>query len=209
MSAPERLSGVIRYLKALNVGGKSGEGIKVQSPPNADWGWRDILGPIEVRGSGVNDPTWTQVGATPFAGYVFEIDDECWAIYHIPHDIVPGADIHFHAHWLSDGTNQNTVKWEFTYTFAKGFGQEQFSSGTTIAAEEAASGTAFTHYVTETAAVTIPGLTEPDAIIYVHLARVTNGGTENTDNIFLLTADVHYQSTNIATPGKAPGFYAT
>jgi hypothetical protein len=61
--------------------------------------------------------------------------------------------------------------------------------------------------VTETEAITIAGLTEPDGILYLHLSRITNGGTNNTDTIFVTTADVHYQSTNMPTTGKAPGFY--
>jgi hypothetical protein len=130
--------------------------------------------------------------------------------FHIPHDIVPGADIHLHVHWLPSGTDVNTVKWEFSYTFAKGFDQEAFdSAGSTISCEEAGPGVAYQHMVTETAAITISELTEPDGILHVRVKRVTNGGTDNADTIFMLTSDVHYQSTNIATIGKAPSFYGT
>jgi len=64
--------------------------------------------------------------------------------------------------------------------------------------------------VTETAAVTIPGLSEPDGMICVQLQRVSNGTSplnELSSNPFLITSDVHYQSTNIGTLGKAPSFY--
>ena len=61
--------------------------------------------------------------------------------------------------------------------------------------------------VTETAAITIPTLTEPDGLLYVQVKRITNGGSENTDNIFMITSDVHYQSTNLTTKNKAPDFY--
>jgi hypothetical protein len=61
--------------------------------------------------------------------------------------------------------------------------------------------------VTETAGVTISGLTEPDGLIICRIRRVTNGGTDNADNIYLLTADLHYLSNSQATPGKAPNFY--
>jgi len=172
------------------------------------FGWKDITGPIEVRGVGATDPDWAQIGSGPFYGYKFAVNDKVWICFHIPHDIVPGADIHLHAHWISSGTNVQPVKWEWTYTFAKGFNQSAYdTTGTVITAQEAASGTAWQHMVTETAAITIASLTEPDGLLYVQLRRITNGGTENTDNIFMLTTDVHYQTTNLATLNKAPGFY--
>lgn len=172
------------------------------------YGWRDLEGAIDTR-VGATNPTWTIIGAGPFYAYAFTLGDEAFITYHVPHDIVPGSDIHFHAHWMTNGTETNSVKWEFTYSYAKGFNQEAFSTtGTTIAAEQAASGTAHQHMVTETAAITIPGLTEPDGLIMMRLERVTNGGTNNTDTVYLLEADVHYQSTNASTVGRAPDFYA-
>lgn len=172
-------------------------------------GWRDILGKINTRGLGATEPAWGQIGSGSFFGYNWAVNDVCWIDYHIPHDIAPDEPIHFHAHWISDGTDTNIVKWEWSYTYAKGFNQGAFdlTTGTVITAEEAASGTAGQHMVTETAAVTISGLDEPDGMIKVRLRRVTNGGTENTDNIYMNVADVHYKSTNLGTISKAPNFY--
>lgn len=183
-------------------------GIKIGPQASGDFGWRDIMGQIELRGSGPNDPAWTQIGATSFWAYLFDVNDQIWIYFHIPHDYVPGTDIYFHTHWLSDGTDTNTVKWEWTFTYADGFGTAQFNvaSPTTVTAEQAATGTAHTHMVTETAGVTISGM-EVDGMIIVRLRRITNGATNNTDNIFLLTTDVHYQSNNLSTKNKAPDFY--
>jgi hypothetical protein len=176
--------------------------------PIWDNGYRDLEGSIDTR-VGATNPTWTQIGSGPFYAYAFTIGDECFITYHVPHDIVPSSDIYFHTHWTTNGTDTNTVKWQFTYSYAKGFNQEAFNTtGTTITAEEAGSGTAYQHMVTETAGVTISGLTEPDGLIIVHIERITNGGTNNTDTVYLLEADVHYLSTNLATPNKAPDFYA-
>jgi len=173
------------------------------------FGWRDITAQVNVRGVGVADPDWSQIGASPFFAYKFAVNDQAWFAFHVPHDIVPGADVHFHAHWIADGTNAAAVKWEWTYTYAKGFNQGNFNAtGTVVTAEQAAAGTAYRHMVTETAAVAIPGLTEPDGIIYVRLRRVTNGAVDNTNGIFLLTSDIHYQTTDAATIGKAPNFYS-
>lgn len=177
-------------------------------PRGPVFGWRDITAQVTVRGVGATDPDWAQIGASPFFAYKFAIGDMAWFAFHIPHDIVPGADIHFHAHWITDGTSTAPVKWEWTYAYAKGFNQGNFNiNGTVVAAEEAAADSAYRHMVTETAAVSIPGLTEPDGIIYVRLRRVTNGATDNANGIFLLTSDIHYQTTDASTYGKAPNFY--
>jgi hypothetical protein len=192
----------------------TGDGIKVGPAGPGSTGWKDITANVIVRGAGATDPNWSQIGATAFYGYKFALNDKCWMIFHVPHDILPSSDIHLHAHWLPDGTNANTVKWQWQYAYAKGFGQEAFDLASladdagTITAEEAGPGTAYTHMVTETAAITLTDLTEPDGLITTCITRITNGGTDNTDGIFLLTADVHYQSTGIPTIGKAPNFYA-
>ena len=184
------------------------ESSKYLYPETDRFGWRDITGEVQTRGVGATDPAWTQIGSGPFSAYAFALNDVCWMAFHVPHDIVPNTDIHLHTHWLSDGTDTEAVRWEYTYTYAKGFNQAAFdTTGTTVTAEEAASGTAYQHMVTETAAITISGLSEPDGIVYVRIRRVTNGGTDNTDTIFMLTSDVHYQSTDQSTFGKAPNFY--
>jgi hypothetical protein len=199
--------GVI-YTDSVAIGNASGDGVKIGDATSNDFGWRDIIGTVLTRGIGATDPDWAQVSSGPFYAYKFSLNDTCWMAYHVPHDIVPGSDFHLHVHWLPSGTDANTVKWSFAYTFAKGFDQEAFDTdGTTVTAEEAGPGTAFQHMVTESAAITVAGLTEPDGIIYVNITRVTNGGTDNTDDIFVLTADLHYQSTSMASSGKAPSFY--
>lgn len=177
-------------------------------PSTGDFGWRDITGEIVTRGVGATDPSWTQIGSSSFYAYAFAVNDVCWINYHVPHDIVPNGLIHFHTHWLTDGTDTAVVKWQFEYTHAKGFDQEAFVvAGTTVTAEEAGSGVAYQHMVTETTGQQVTGLTEPDGIIQCKITRLTNGAVDNTDNIYLLTADVHYQSTNRATYNKAPDFY--
>lgn len=196
---------------AINDGRSPGEilgNARYVYPDTDDFGWRDITGEIITRGVGATDPTWTQISTSPFYAYSFALNDVCWINYHIPHDIVPNTPIHFHAHWMTDGTDANIVKWQFEYTFAKGFNQGAFSmTASTITAEEAASGTAYQHMVTEADAVQITGLTEPDGIIQCKVTRLTNGGTDNSDNVFLLLTDCHYQSTDHSTYGKAPSFY--
>jgi hypothetical protein len=196
---------------ATNTGKSPGEifgRFKMIYPNGDSFGWRDIEGVVTTRGVGATDPDWAQIGSSAFYAYSFSLNDTCWINYHIPHDIVPNAPVHFHCHWLTDGTNVNPVKWQFQYTYAKGFNQAAYNvTGTTVTAEEAPPGVAYQHMVTETAAQEISGLTEPDGIIQCRITRIANGATDNTDTIFLLEADVHYQSSNQATYDKAPNFY--
>ena len=184
-----------------------GEGVKLGTSDANNFGWRDLEGPIIVRGIAGNSPTWAQVDTTGFWDYQFAVNDECWIGYHVPHDYVPSTDIFIHAHWLTDGVDVNPVKWEWQLAYADGYGVDVFPLGaaTTITAEEAAAGVAYTHMITET--VAIPTTMVVDGLIKVHMKRITNGATENTDGIFLLTSDIHYQSTNLPTKNRNPNFY--
>ncbi len=176
-------------------------------PDGPRFGWHDILGAPIVRGVGANDPTFEQINATPFNAYNFAVNDQMWFAYHVPHDYVPNTDILLHAHWLPDGTDSNPVRWEWTYTYAPGFNQLAYNlTGTTVFKEQTVGGTQYQSYTTESDLLTL-GITEPDGIIYTRVRRITNGAVDNTDGIYLLTADVHYQSTGRPTAGRQPDFY--
>jgi hypothetical protein len=171
-------------------------------------GWRDLVGQIEVRGVGSNDPSWAQMGAGPFRAYKFGLNDEVWITYHIDHDYAPGSLIYLHTHWTPSGTDPNSVKWQFDYTITKGHEQQQIDvNGTIITSEQTPEGTAWTHHISEIIAGLDGNVAEPDALVKVRVKRITNGGTDNTDDIFLLTTDCHYQADRLSTPNKAPNFY--
>ena len=195
-------------LNSLTVPDTSGSGIKVGDEAAQAFGWRDITSNINVRGVAATDPAWTQVGSSGLYAYDFDINDVVWLTFHIPHDIA-SSTVYFHVHWFPSGTNANSVKWEFKYVYAKGFDQQAFGFGspTTITVEQASPEVAYQHMVAETTGQTISGLTEPDGLIHLYVKRITNGATDNSDSIFGLTADIHYQSTNMATVNKAPSFY--
>ena len=184
------------------------EGIKIGDDSTGAYGWNDITSEVIVRGVGASDPTWSIINGGAFSAYKFGVGKKCWMSFHLPHDYAKGTDIYLHAHWIPDGTDTNSVKWQFTYSYAHGHNQAAFllASPDVISAEQVVGGTIYQHYVTETTAITIPDM-EPDGIIEVAIERVTNGGTNNTDGIFLLTCDVHYQSTGVATLNRSPNFY--
>jgi len=172
------------------------------------YGWKDLVSFVSTgRIPPSSAPTWANFA--PSAGRQepsFAVNDYIWlSPYHIGHDIDPSAEAYLHVHWSSDGTDTNEVEWELKYTRALGHGQAAFPTETTITITGTPTGTAWTHYVHESA--TDLGLVEPDELILVTLKRITNGTTENTDGIFGLMVDIHYQSTREVTPNKTPNFY--
>jgi hypothetical protein len=144
-------------------------------------------------------------GALQFSATVMQ---ECFIVFHVPHDYVVGTDIHFHAHWSNAAVSPNTgtVIWAFDYSFAKGFNQAAFPAPTTVKVTQSCPATRYQHNIAETAAVTISGM-EVDGLILVRCWRDATVDT-CTDAVFLHTADIHYQSSNLATKNKAPNFYS-
>lgn len=176
------------------------------------YGWQDITAEVDTRGTGANDPTFQVYTGTNLRSLKFSatVMQECFITFHMPHDYVPGTDIHFHAHWSNAAVAPNTggVVWAFEYAFAKGFNQAAFPDPTTIAVTQACPATRYQHMVAETAAVTIAGL-EVDGLILVRCYRdAANGADTCSDAVFLHTADVHYQSNSQSTKNKAPNFYS-
>jgi hypothetical protein len=107
-------------------------------------GWDDMLGQIIARATGAGNPSFSQMGSSSYFAYKFALNDVVYLIYHIPHQYAPGTDIYFHAHWTTNGTNVNPVKWEFDYTYAKGYDQDTFDmNANTQSKSLAASGVAW------------------------------------------------------------------
>ncbi len=186
-------------------------GIKVDTDAPT-WGWRDLTADIQVRGLGVADPSFAVYGATVMRAFQFSAatEKEVFFVYHVPHDWVPSTPIYFHAHWSNAAATPNTgsVVWGFDYSFAKGFNQEAFPTPTSVTVTQACPATRYRHMVAETVAVTIPTM-EVDGLILVRGYRKAADAADTcTDAVFLHTMDIHYQSTNMATKNKAPGFYA-
>lgn len=173
-------------------------------------GWNDIIGQLVLPVTGAGKPVYSQIGATVFYAWKFGINDECWFNYHIPHDYSPATNLFLHAHWITDGTNTGLVRWEFSYTFAKGFnqGNYNFASPTVdVTAEQAAAGTAYRHMVTEVTSGDLAASCEVDGILMVRMRRIAPTSGSNSDGVFLIMADVHYQALYTATKNKAPNFY--
>ena len=206
----------------------SGEGIKLgRFSESAGFGWRDVSLPIVARGSTaspVTDPAWAEIGSTGFYAHTFAINDEVWFGVPLPHDIVPGSAIRFHTHWCPNITSGNFVTWSWLYAYAKGFNQATFdfalatspltAAANTVTATQAAGGatspqTTYKHMVTRSADVAIDA--EPGGLIYVRQRRVANATSPEANfagTVYVLSAGIQYQSTNMATIQATPDFYA-
>ena len=174
-------------------------------------GWRDLVGDINIKGTGANDPSWANFRNGIYA-YSFSASamKEVWIVYHIDHDYKEGSSIYLHTHWSTTGTNTGVVRWGFEYTAAKGHGQEAFGATTTVYKDLAASGTAYQHMISEIAVGDVIPSThlEPDSLILVRIFRDAADVADTcTDAAFLLTADCHYQTDHENTKNKAPNFY--
>ena len=192
---------------------ESGNGIKINDGDDTTFGWHDIIGQVELRGSGPNDPSFAVYGGySGIRQYEFSPTtmNQVWMVFHVPHDWVPGTPVYFHAHWSNAAAAPNTgnVVWGFEYTWAKGFNQAPFPTPVTATVTQACPATRYQHMIAETTAQTLTGL-EVDALVIVRVYRdATNVADTCTDAVFLHTADIHYQSTGIPTKNKAPDFYA-
>jgi hypothetical protein len=188
----------------------AGEGILIDTAA-PDYGWRDLTADIVVKGTGPSDPTFATYTGTVLRAYQFSASTEqdVFVVFHIPHDYVPGTAIYFHTHWSNAAAVPNTgnVVWGFDYTFARGFSQDAFPAVTTTTVTQASSATRYMHQIAETTAQSIPNL-EVDGLILCRAYRKAADAADTcTDAVFLHTLDIHYQSSNLATKNKSPGFY--
>ena len=174
-------------------------------------GWKDNVMPLNAAGVPVsNAPTMTSFGSSGIREELaFAVNDYCFiSAFHINHDIAINGDCYLHVHWSSNGTDTNPVKWQFDIMRALGHQQAAYSAPASITVSQNAQGTAWYHMIAEVAIGDKLTLTEPDELILVTLKRITNGATENTDTIFGMTVDMHYESDRDSTLNKAPNFYS-
>ncbi len=196
----------------------SGKGIKVEVA-SPTFPWRDILGDVFARNTGATKPSFTTY-RDGLLDYQFAAADEEYFKFHIPHDHVPGSDIHLHIHWSHIGTlvTDGTVTFGYEMSYAKGHNQAAFPASVSGSIIGTASTTQYQHILSEgqVSASSPSGSQidsddlEPDGVIILRLELTTNAITVSGGGVpdpFIHYADIHYQSTNIGTKQKAPNFY--
>lgn len=171
-------------------------------------GWRDLRAALVAAATGAGTPSLQPFGPTGNIKQLrFGVGDSVYLALHVDHDIKPGATCFAHVHWSTNGTDTNSVKWRLRYIFAErdDTTHDTFGAEITIDLEASPGGSAWEHIVTEDAVgFVIPPV---DSVILVEMLRLTNGATENADNVFGLFMDIHYEADRYATPSRAPDFY--
>jgi len=197
----------MRAYRAKNIE-RSGPGWGNENAPIHTRGWRDMIGTITLPGTDIGDPVRENLGASGYKAYKFDLGKNYQIDYHLQHDYVLASDIFLHVHWLTDGVDTNPVAWQFTYNYARGFGQQAFTlAEPVVTVAEAPPGVAFKHMTSEIVVPISDPTFEPDGILTVVLQRIPNGGVDNGDKVFVLTADCHYQTMIPATKNRRPDFY--
>lgn len=203
---------VLRSTKGSELSHAELDGNFVDLDTRTGAGWKDLTCSIAAMPGGAAAPVKTNfqsAGTLQRQEYAFAVNDYVLlAPFHVNHDIKPDgtSKAYLHVHWTTDGTQLATVRWEFHVQRAlRALGV--FGAPVVYAVEQAAAGVAYTHMVTEVADGEALTLTSPDELILVTLRRVTNGGTNNTNNVFGLMVDMHYQAAQDSTPNKAAPFW--
>ncbi len=196
----------------------SGKGIKVDLA-SPTFGWRDLKGDLVTRNTGASKPTLA-VFKGGCQDYQFAAGKEEYFKYHIPHDHVPGTDLHLHFHWSHIGTlvTGGTVVFDYEATYAKGFDQSPFGTNAVGTITGTASTVQYQKIISEgqfspsspSAAQKDTDNLEPDGVRLVTAGVNANNLTVSGGGVpdpFIHYVDIHYQSTNMATKQKAPDFY--
>lgn len=215
------------YATTLVMDKASGGGMKVDLL-NPTFGWRDIIGPIEIKTAGATDPVWAVYRGSIYA-YTFDTATaEAFFTFHVPHDYVPGTDMHVHMHWSQIVVDSGgaagvpgNIEWSFDITYADGHGTaggaaDPFVAPITVTVVQQASTTQYGHMIAEvqfsnnggTGGLLDSNTFRVDGLVLVRAYR-TKGNAADTLNQapFGHTCDIHYQSNNSATKNKSPDFY--
>lgn len=203
--------------------GTTGTGVKLGTFGATTFGWRDLIGDITPKSSGPGAPTLAAFRGGNVRGFHYSAGDDGDAVFHVPHDYVPGTDMFLHLHWSHNGTNiSGSLVANFYITYAKGHQQANFSAEVnptlTVGSLNITNTPQYHHRVDEiqisaaspTASQLDSDNIEVDGLILVHFDMTTiptiTGGTGEP---FLFTLDIHYQSTagSMSTKNKSPSFY--
>lgn len=221
-SGARNITGQQEFEDTIVLPKTSGKGIKVDTT-TPTYGWKDLLGIIQPKTSGVGSPTLETFRAGQVRRFCYAAGEDGDGEFHIPHDWAPGTDLYIHVHWGHNGTaisGSLVINWYFTY--AKGHNQANFSAEInatqTISTPDIATVPQYRHRIDEfQLSAASPSTSqldtddiEPDGLIMYHWDVTTiptiTGGAPNKP--FLFYIDLHYQTTNMPTKQKAPNFYS-
>lgn len=173
-------------------------------------GWKDITSELVSRG-GSSAPALSIFRGGIYA-YKFSAGgtDQLYSTFHIPHDYAPGTQIYIHIHWSdSAAAPTGVVRWGFEFTYAKGHGQAAFSAPQVVYVEQQCT-LQYQHMIAEVPLPVPVADLEVDGLVVVRIFRDGPHASDTSPNgSFAFTCDIHYQCDRVATPNRAPNFYAT
>lgn len=199
--------------------GDSGDGV-LFNQTNPSYGWHDIIGPVVPKATGAGSPTRRAYAGGNVYDWSFAANDVCDFGFHIPHDYQPGTDLYIHVHWSHNGTDiSGNAQFTFYHQYAKGHNQANFSAEKNVVATYATTNITTTpqyrHRIDEIQLSTSGGsatLLDTDTIevdgYIIGQLKLTSLPTITGGYLFIHTADIHYQTTNVGTLNRAPDFYA-
>lgn len=192
------------------------DGIKVDSLGTPSFPWIDVHSTLHTDPLSANSPAFVAYHGNVKARQ-FDVGDEAFIEFHIPHEYLMGSEVFIHAHWSIDSATvvSGTVTWLFELLYAKGHNQQSFAGPTKmVSVSETASLIQHQHMVAETSITSVSGSStsfpvgdfEPDGVI---MCRVTLDANNIVDSVeqpkpFLHFVDLHMQSTGIGTKHKNP-----
>lgn len=208
------------------IGKESNEGVKVDVV-TPTYPWHDLIGQINPD---AEHPT-TSPELVPFRGavraYTFASGRLADLEFHMPHDYLLGSDVFIHTHWSHNGvgiTGDNVMSFECTTAKRSYTPATPFTPTITTVLTVPTNYTdhpQYGHMVDEIQLSSVGGVTvddqptldtddlEIDGLVLVHFKQDATpsitGGTSNEP--FVLTIDIHYQSTGIGTKSSAPDYY--
>lgn len=207
----------LRKLLLSNQSLITNAGIRI-NVDNPQWTWRDIIGDVAPKETGVGSPTRTIINGGLIAGEAFIQGDLCDFSWHIPHDWVQGTDMLWHVHIEHTGTTiVGNAVFDLFYKVGKRDGS--FTTEKQLTITHATTNVTVTprlsNLVYETpmssaagSATLVPtSAFEVDGIIKGTLRMTTLPTMGGGGKMFIHTADIHYQSLNVGTRLSAFPFY--
>lgn len=198
----------------------AGKGIRVDVD-TPTFGWRDIIGNVQPKAQGAGSPARAAYAGANLGAYAFAANDICDFVFHIPHDYVPGTDIHFHIHWSHTGTTTTgNAVFDIYHDYAKGHNQGNYPAEKNITLTyDTVDITTTPQYRARVDEVIISGASatatlmdrdelEADGLVRVTLKMTTLPTLGGGGKLFIDTCDIHYQSSNVGTKNKIPNFHA-
>lgn len=181
--------------------------------------YRDIIGSVAPKASGVGSPTRRVYDGANVADYAFALNDLCEFCWHIPHDWVVGTPLQWHVHFSHNDAVSITGNVVFTLYYRIGKRGGQFTPEKTLTLTYNTVNLATTpktkHMVVETDMSSDSGSAtliansdiEVDSVIIATMKMTTLPTFGGGGYLFVHTSDIHYQSSNIGTKNSAYPFY--